>query len=474
MTRRLRKQMRRFAADERGYVLPLVAVALPVIFGTTALAIDFSYVLYTQKALQSATDQAALAAAQGLADGTYTAKAKLYSSSAAAGGVNTISGVPVPAANVSVTPRCSTTMSNAGVTCVGPASANAVKVQQTATVPLFFGSAIGLKPMTVTATGYASGAGGKYPQLNVMIVLDTTQSMTQTDSKCTIGKNGAAVSKVACAENGTQSILSQLYPTIDYVGLEVFPGLQTASVSKDLNCTGLKSSDLAVYGSPGFTAKTSTATYTIAGLSSTCMASGTCYRTSNTATGLNSSSALVQAVGNGTTAGCMQALGGMGTFYADSITAAQTQLAAFKTSLGSNGANSQNVIILLSDGDANAKSGSQIVAAEAPNQCTEAITAATNAKAAGTLVYVVGYAPATSGGCSTDTGKNAVTPYCALAQISSGQKYFFSDVNPPAASTCAPVSWTLPAASANIASAFSNIGSQLASVRLIPATVYNN
>ena len=73
---------------------------------------------------------------------------------------------------------------------------------------------------------------------------------------------------------------------------------------------------------------------------------------------------MVEAAGNaGTkTTGCLQAPGGEGTYFADAITQAQTNLAAFKSSLGSAGANTQNVIIILSDGDANATSGSEIVA----------------------------------------------------------------------------------------------------------------
>ena len=104
---------RRLIGDERGLALPLVAVAIPVIFGSTALAVDYGYVLQVQNTLQYKTDAAALAGAQGLIDGTYSSKAKLYSASAAVGGVNTISGITVPAPTI--TTKCSTTLTNAGV-----------------------------------------------------------------------------------------------------------------------------------------------------------------------------------------------------------------------------------------------------------------------------------------------------------------------------------------------------------------------
>jgi uncharacterized membrane protein len=150
----------RLAGDERGAILPVVTVALPVIFGTTALAIDYGYVRYVQSSLQATTDAAALAGAQGLSDGTYAAKANLYSSSVLVGGVNTIAGITVGTPTITV--RCSLKMKNdADVPCPPSGHGNAInviQVTQTATVPLFFGSAIGLKPMTVWATAFAVGA----------------------------------------------------------------------------------------------------------------------------------------------------------------------------------------------------------------------------------------------------------------------------------------------------------------------------
>ena len=190
---------RRLIGDERGLALPLVAMAIPVIFGTTALAVDYGYVLQVQNTLQFKTDAAALAGAQGLVDGTYSARAKLYSASAAAGGVNTISGITVP--TPTITTRCSTTLANAGVSCSGSGS-NVVVVTQTAKVPLFFGSALHFGPMTVTTTSTAAPGGGIYPNLNIMILLDNTQSMTQTDPNC------GGKTKVACAMAGVQGFLA--------------------------------------------------------------------------------------------------------------------------------------------------------------------------------------------------------------------------------------------------------------------------
>ncbi len=495
MRKRLRSLMRRLGCDERGAILPIVAVSLPVLFGATTLAIDFGYYLDVQQKLQASTDAAALAGAQGLSDGTFAAKANLYSASASAGGINTIPGVTVAAPTIAAT--CSKTMKSAGIGCFANASAsapcnttgcNVISVTQKATVPLIFGSAIGLKPLPVSATAYASAAGGNPPSLNVMVILDTTGSMSDNDPNCTIGPHGASVTRLACAENGLQSILNSLYPSIDYIGLEVFPGVTSASAVDDTNCKGTPTT--VEYGIPGFSGSSPTDTYTIVGLSSNCSSSGTCYRTSNSSKTLNSNSPLVGAAGSGSTSACLQNPAGDHTYYADAINQAQSNLAAFNTSLGSAGANSQNVIIVLSDGEANAtysKTGhSDIVQAESTDECQRGIVAANAAKSAGTWVYTVAYGSSTTTGsssdCTTDTSnlspvnQSGISAYCTMAEMASSptsnQTFFYSDVKPP--SSCPGISWTLPENSPNISAAFQDIAQGLASTRLIPAYAYNN
>lgn len=54
-------------SGERGQVIPLVAVALAVLFGATALAVDVGYWRYQQRIEQSAADSAAIAGAGELA-----------------------------------------------------------------------------------------------------------------------------------------------------------------------------------------------------------------------------------------------------------------------------------------------------------------------------------------------------------------------------------------------------------------------
>ena len=64
--------------------------------------------------------------------------------------------------------------------------------------------------------------------------------------------------------------------------------------------------------------------------------------------------------------GTIQAKGGVGTFYADAVNVAQSDL----TTNARPGA--QNVLILLSDGEANASS-SNVPGGEASNQCRQAV-----------------------------------------------------------------------------------------------------
>jgi hypothetical protein len=181
------------------------------------------------------------------------------------------------------------------------------------------------------------------------------------------------------------------------------------------------------------------------------------YRTSDTATTLNTTSHLVIAAGAGCSQG-IQAVGGFGTYYADAITAAQTALA------GAGRPNAQNVIILLSDGGANASS-SDMPTAEKSNQCHEAITAAATAAATGTWVYSVAYGSTTTasgGDCTTDTP--AISSCSTMQQIASDATKFFVDPSggsPPCSSPDNP-------SITDLNSAFKQIGIEATTPRLLP------
>ena len=129
--------------------------------------------------------------------------------------------------------------------------------------------------------------------------------------------------------------------------------------------------------------------------------------------------------------GCLSAPGGEGTFYAQAISAAQSAL----QSEGSSTA--QNVIIVLSDGEANATSSdmssSYATTACSPStvcspghleqQCNQAVVNGQSATSAGTWVYVIAYdwttttaGTSSSAACPTQTttsgsGKKQTTTY---------------------------------------------------------------
>jgi hypothetical protein len=232
------------------------------------------------------------------------------------------------------------------------------------------------------------------------------------------------------------------------------------------------------------------------------------YKTNDNTTAL--AGALAEAVAY-SGSGCkgLSAPGGQGTYYAQVIYAAQAALEAQLTA----NPNSENVMIILSDGDATA-SGNQIVADNNPTcalpvktagnclngtgtattnpsgyqsptypsalgECGQAVQAAQLATAAGTAVYTIGFGSETSG-CSTDQtytitsgstdgaeswpgGTYPKTPCNAIAAMASKQINFYSDNSGGCAS--------LASANANftsIASIFQQIGNRYKTPRLIP------
>ena len=174
------------------------------------------------------------------------------------------------------------------------------------------------------------------------------------------------------------------------------------------------------------------------------------YRASDTATALNAASNIVKA----TNQNCLQAKGGLGTFYADAITAAETALIAQQNARGGT-----NVLILLSDGAASSNS-SQMGALETSNlnsQCHAAITAAQAAAKAGTWVYSIYYDD--NGGNCNDT--TAITSCSAMKQIASDPSKFFSTDG-----TTGLCPSTNPYTS--ISSILSTIGASVTTTRLLP------
>jgi len=329
-----------------------------------------------------------------------------------------------------------------GQPCVGSPASNALVVTQSTSVPLFIGQALGFKPMTVTATATAAAYGGKEPPLNIEIVLDSTASMNSSDSTCPLATTHT---KFGCALYGVQTILTELSPSVDNVGLMAFPPVAAEPATQDYNCTGGAAPSQA-YGT-GSSTWAPQANYNIVPIT----ANGKANYGGSTAGTLNEtkSSNLVDATGF---SGCpgMTAPGGQGTYYAQAITAAQA-------ALGTPPPGTQNVIIIFSDGDSNS---SKMPTKYASQQCQQGVTAANAATAAGTWVYTIAYGSPTSGSCSTDT--NPKTSACATMQaMASDPTKFYSDDSAGCQSTANPNFTTLDAI-------FKNIGVSLSKPRLVP------
>jgi Flp pilus assembly protein TadG len=377
----------RLRRDESGSVIILVAMGIVAFLGLGALAIDVSRIVYAQRALQDTTDLAAQAGATEIYSGSgnsatatvtsyYNAKANSYnfqrglnvtsvSATLVAVNGNSSGGCPYTTAQLAQYPACVASGANSGCTAVGSdpdSGCNAIVVTQQAKVSLMLGGIFGMESVTLTAKSLAVGKGGALPPLNIMIVLDNTASMSQcpTGQTCCPPNN----SKIDCALQGVQILLSELWTTDDQVGLFVFPPVKTSTAGNDSNCAGSAITP-EPYCSTGGACSTSTpaATYQIVTPTNN-------YKSSNAATSLtlpsSTGSALVDATCqsgmtvtyNGNTissCGTCQGIdvkGGEGTYLAGAINAAQQALVASSDTGVCASLACQNVIIVLSDGGA--------------------------------------------------------------------------------------------------------------------------
>ena len=491
--------LHRALTDQRGQALPWVATMMVMLLGFAGLSIDVGRIFYCYRELQAATDAAALAGAEDLPNSTAIATARSYS--AVPGNRNAIPNMGT-VAMVSGYPNaaCLTTLQNTGMGCVAPANGNAMQVRQTAALPMYFLGLFGIPTFNITASSTAAMRGSASVPYNVAIVLDSTASMGSNDSNC------SNVSRVQCAMDGVETLLAELYPctqtyatcptdgsnSVDRVSLFTYPNITVGSASSEY-CGG-GSLNIPVYSFPVAGASSyapsgsTTASYQIVPWTND-------FRASDTTSGKNplaGTSNLVKAVDGNTTFGgtgssCsgMQTPGGQGTYFAGAIYAAQAALVAEQALYP----NSQNALIILSDGDANSAyytsphqngnsytsppngkhtemastdvNGTAITGSGTypsyNDQCAQAVTAAQAATTAGTKVFSVAYGASNSSGCSTDIP--AITPCAAMQTMASNSGNFYSDTCPHA----------MPAAGIN--QIFADIGASFTVARLIPDSV---
>jgi Flp pilus assembly protein TadG len=221
----LRVLVRNFTKDSCGATAVIVALAVIPIVGLLGFSIDVGNALRVQHALQASTDAAALAGAKDITLGLATPVATATTYSAASGGKNPVYGVTVA---TNVTLKC---FKSTGASCSGASGANGLVVQQSATMSTSFAKVFGINSFSLSAIATAGAAGAKPKPLDVMLVLDTTASMQSNDPSC-------STTKIACAEQGVNTLLGILAPSVDQVGLMVFPGVSPSSVSNTNLCSG--------------------------------------------------------------------------------------------------------------------------------------------------------------------------------------------------------------------------------------------
>jgi Flp pilus assembly protein TadG len=438
----------RLGRDERGATAVFAAISALALFGFGAVVVDVGYIYHAKRVLQASADAAAIAGALTLSTGTpTTAVAAAATYSGGSGDNNSWSYLSITA-----NPQTVSCSGSVGTTCTPSVSSpNGIKVTETATVSTYFARVLGINSVQLGTTAYALQSGGQAVAEDIMVILDTTASMNTSDSSC------SGATRENCALAGLRTMIAGFNPTIQNVGLMVFPGLNTAAnaaLEYDCSATTPSSSSIAAYNASASAPTTTPPVYLIVALSNDYLSSGA----------LNTSSNLVKAArggGSGCTAG-ITAYGGVGTYYADVVTAAQNYLSA-------NGrAGSNKMIILLSDGDATAVTPN-ISAGKSTQECHAGITAATAAQGAGTTVVTIGYGSPNSGSCTTDTSPSiqACATLKAMATVGTGTsaspQWFYSD----SASGCTGGN------SANTLSGiFGAIGSSVSSggARLIPAS----
>jgi Flp pilus assembly protein TadG len=487
--------------DERGQVLPMVALMMVGFLGVCGMVIDVGRVYVGYQVLQSATDAAALAGAQSLPSNSASTVATTYS--AVNGKLN--ANNQFSSVNITTSLSCISALSAQGIACVAPANANAIQVKETATVSTYFARIFGTSSVSMTAVSTASMRGAITTPYNVAIILDATGSMSTADS------GDCNSSRMNCELQGVRTLLNDLSPcaasestcgtatngvvsnTVDNVSLFAFPNMTTATTGNEYDCSS-SNPTTEPYTFPSPTANTLSTmpfttgsttyqmTYQILGFQSD-------YRTSDTASALNTTSNTVKAVGGKSGCTGMSNPGGEGTYYAGALYAAQSALLAEQSA----NPGSQNVIILLSDGDASASSSQMTTKAQSTptgtgsqattwatnsgtypsyvNECQQAVTAAAAIAATGTRVYSVAYGAAATSGCSTDTGTYKNAPCNAMKNIASSPAYFFSDYTATQNSgQC--ISASQPTTSLN--QIFTQIAGSFTAARLIPNSMFSS
>ena len=506
----MNRNLLRILQSENGQILPWMALMITLVCGAAGLTIDLGHAYVCYRKLQSSTDAAALAGAYAMsqAGATQTSvKAEVSAFSSVSGGANATLNLPAAAVQTAFNCVSPTTYAQyVSVNCIAfntsststPNGDNVIQVTQTATVPTYFIGALTMwaqnpeTSLTMSATATAAMQSGPPVQVNVAMIVDTTASMSSKDTDPACGQT-----RIYCALDGVQTLLQGLTPCdpgftsstctpFDTVSLFTFPAIETSQISYDTNCKGnnpqIESYTTPAAGTAWSSISGATTTYQVTGYSSN-------YSSTNGQGGAfpsTANSTLIAATSNNGNCG-MNTPGGAGTYYAGVIYAAQSSLAAQAAA----NPGTQNVMIILSDGDASSGGGGNSCSlpggkcmlnssggaatnngATYPSlqdQCMQAVNAANYATGQGTIVYTVAYgSPST--GCSTDVynkttnpaGTN-ITPCQTMMQMASTSADFYSDTTAKGAGAC-----PAPSGALALEAIFQNLVGSLTRARLVP------
>ncbi len=497
----------RMRFSECGQSMVLIPLVLLFLLAFAALTVDMGNLYFCYTKLVSATQAAADAGGQAIpTPSDPNLIAKQYSGSSAVSALyniptnnNMVLGTPtIRFACVSGSVQTSLNLPpciinpNVATPSTGE---NAIQVTETATVTTFFARLFGVNTLNIAATATAGASGSGAIPYNIMVVLDTTASMgSGSDTGCLSSKPSTGYTPEQCAQYGIQTLMTELAPcaqslsscgsnpAVDQIGLMVFPGLcsdsatgvttgncpaATTLTDTTLNPTYAPPDYACPPTSPPIAAYNNDPEYLVIPFSHD-------YRTSDTS-GLNSSSNLVSATAAGTTSGgkpCgVQTPGGEGTFYAGAIQAAQDYLTEYHRP------HVQDVMIVLSDGDATssaAQMGGSVTHYSTTAECQQAVTVANAAKSTAqsdgtkTVIYSISYGSETTGCTTGDT----LTPCGTMSGIASIPltKYFFSVPQTTGTKTGTVCSGAVPIT--KLDQVFTTIAGDLETARIIPNSAF--
>ncbi|MGA2730169.1 MAG: pilus assembly protein TadG-related protein [Terracidiphilus sp.] len=498
MSKAERSFLKRAVTDQRGQVLPWMALLMVLFLGMGGLTIDLGHAFVVYRELQSSTDAATLAGAYAmtLSGATSTSvdnEVKAYSSLLTGAGTTSgygananfnLQSVSLPTPTLS----CVTNSIYVSVPCTASATGdNVIQVTQTATIPMYFIQALKVfgnhtpSTLTVSTTSTAAMQSGEVQALNLAVVLDTTASMNNQDNDANCGNT-----ELYCALQGMQTLLQSLSPCstgstssnclsgYDQVSLFTFPNIQANQASDDTTCTN-NNPNIPSYSAPAIPTATNTTWTAPTGTSATYQVTGfeDDYSANNQQNGgiaTGSPLGIASGANTGSNCGGLEAPGGDGTYIAGAMYAAMTALQAEQSA----NPGSKSAIILLSDGGANSSKfgsgfGSGSTYPSKNDQCQQTVAAGQYAtQTLGMTVYTVAYgASNNTSDCSTDSSPS-ITPCAEMLGAASNASDFYSDAT-AAENKGACTSADNP--NLNLKGIFTSIANRFTAARLVPNTV---